>query len=289
MIFIPNVVLPTFGMNIMDHMTATYGEDGLIVCLEMTQARLARKWVAMVTGFEEVITTPGTPESKAKLEELKAACIVAGEVQRNRNADLYFAYPQLVKEPEDVFKLIRDCIRRYGVKWVMFDNLQLLCDNTLGDRKAFRTIHLSQISKGFAKLAKDYNIKMIRILQPRQIENEQMVQARHTDGSSQIAKDCDGMITMWRSQTGALRKSEYEKGTAENTTVSFDPKCHMNVALSRYSSGGSCDLFFDGARSQVKEFDSTQRATAAAAKKVDYNNVIPMEGGTSAPEAIVTI
>jgi hypothetical protein len=130
---------------------------------------------------------------------------------------------------------------------------------------------------------------MIRILQPRQIENEQMVQARHTDGSSQIAKDCDGMITMWRSQTGAIRKSEYEKGTAENTTVSFDPKCHLNVALSRYSSGGSCDLFFDGARSQVKEFDSTQRATAAAAKKVDYNNVIPMEGGTSAPEAIVTI
>ena len=50
----------TFGLNLMDHMVATYGEDGLVVCLEMTQARLARKWVSIVTGFEETQAEPGT-------------------------------------------------------------------------------------------------------------------------------------------------------------------------------------------------------------------------------------
>ena len=267
----------TFGMNLMDHMCSAYGEDGLIVCLEMTQARLAKKWVAMITGFEDVITVPGTPESKAKLEELKAACVVAREVQRNRGADLYFAYPQLVKTPEDVFKLIRDCIRRYGVKWVMFDNLQRLCDDTL-ENKGHRTVHLSQISKGFAKLAKDNLIKLVRILQPRQIEDGQMVQSRHTDGSSQIAKDCDCLITMWRSQTGTMKKSEWEKSGDSESEVSFDPKCKFTVALSRYSSGGHCNLFFDGARSQVKEYDSSQRSAMNAAK-AEYNSLIPMDNG----------
>jgi replicative DNA helicase len=266
----------TLGMNLMDHMCSAYGEDGLIVCLEMTQARLAKKWVAMLTGFEDTLTKPGSPESKAKLEELKAACVVAREVQKNRGADLYFAYPLLVKTPEDVFKLIRDCIRRYGVKWVMFDNIQRLCDDTL-ENKGHRTVHLSQISKGFTKLAKDFGVKLIRILQPRQIEDGQLVQSRHTDGSSQIAKDCDCLITMWRSQTGTTKKSEWESGRGEENNVSFDPKIKLTVALSRYSSGGSCSLHFDGARSQVREYEQGQRQNMAAAK-ADYNSIIPMEG-----------
>jgi hypothetical protein len=273
----------TFGMNLMDHMASAYGEDGLIVCLEMTQARLARKWVAMVTGFEDFITQPGTPESKAQLEKLKAACVQARQLQQNRNADLYFAYPQMVKQPEDVFKLIRDCIRRYGVKWVMFDNLQLLCDNTL-ENKGHRTIHLSQISKGFAKLAKDHKIKLIRILQPRQIEDGHMVTARHTDGSSQIAKDCDAHITLWRSSTGEIKKSEWEKDNGAESDESFEPKMKVTVALSRYSSGGSRNLWFDGARSQVTEMPTS------VAPKQQFNSIIatdtvPTE--SSAPTAHV--
>ena len=140
----------TLGLNLLDHMVKTYGEDGLLVCLEMTQARLARKWVSLVTGFEDKITEPGTEESRAKLAELKTAVVKAREIQQSRSADLYFAYPQLVSEPEDVFKLIRDCIRRYDVKWVMFDNIQRLCDDTLKNQ-GHRTVHMSQISKKFCQ------------------------------------------------------------------------------------------------------------------------------------------
>jgi hypothetical protein len=245
----------TFGMNLIDHMVSSYGEDGLVVCLEMTQARLARKWVAMITGFEDTLTTPGTPESKAKLEELKASCTRAREIQQTRDADLYFAYPQMVKTPEDVYKLIRDCVRRYGVKWVMFDNLQLLCDNTL-ENKGHRTVHLSQISKGFAKLAKDHKIKLIRILQPKRIEEGHMVSTNHTDGASQIAKDCDAMLTLWRTSTGEIKKSQWEsEQSLEECNESFGPRMKVTVGLSRYSSGGSRDLWFDGARSQVREIE----------------------------------
>ena len=273
----------TFGLNILDHMVAQYGEDGLLVCLEMTQARLAKKWVAKVTGFEDILTEPGTPESKAKLEELKKACVDARSIQQTRGADLYFAYPQMVKEPEDVFKLIRDCIRRYGIKWVMFDNLQRLCDDTLKNQ-AHRTVQLSQISKGFAKLAKDYGIKLIRILQPKRLEKGATISTNDVDGSSQVAKDCDGMITLWRAVVGEMKKSEWEtkqEGFVENET-SFEPIMKVTVGLSRYSGGGSTKLFYDGARSQVRSLRDDQKA-AMKPIVLPSGGSIPVEGGENKP------
>jgi replicative DNA helicase len=278
----------TFGLNLMDHMVATYGEDGLVVCLEMTQARLARKWVSIVTGFEEVQATPGSDEAKAKLVELKEAVVKARDIQQQRGADLYFAYPQLVKEPEDVFKLIRDCIRRYGVKWVMFDNLQRLCDDTL-KHQGHRTIQLSQISKGFAKLAKDYKIKLIRIVQPKQIDQGEVITSRSVDGSSQIEKDCDAQILLWRKSLNNPKASQYddEQEAGEEKQEIFDPEMKVTVSLSRYSSGGWCWLMFDGARSTVK--------SKPAKEKKNFNAIltsgIPTEQTTpvTIPEEKVSI
>ena len=270
-----------FGLNILDHMVAQYGEDGLLVCLEMTQARLAKRWVSLVTGFEDTITESNTDASRAKLAELKECVVKARSIQQSRDADLYFAYPQLVKEPEDVFKLIRDCIRRYGVKWVMFDNLQRLCDDTLKNQ-GHRTVQLSQISKGFAKLAKDYRIKLIRILQPKRIERGATISTNDVDGSSQVAKDCDAMITLWRSVVGELKKSEWETQQAgfEESNESFEPVMKVTVGLSRYSSGGSTKLFYDGARSQIRSLNPEQKNAMKPVPTLPTGS-IPMEGGGS--------
>lgn len=255
----------TFGINIMEYEVDRYEEDGLIICLEMTQARLAKKWVCMVTGTDDSI--PKTDEEGiAKLARLKAAIPIARAKAAARKGDLFFAYPQQVKEPEDIFKLIRDCVRRYGVKWVMFDNIQLLCDTTLGKNQQHRTIHLSQISKGFAKLAKDYDIKLIRILQPKRIAAGNIVSTDDVDGSSQIAKDCDCMITLHRNRIGEIKKNDWETAGMLETEASFDPKMLVTVGLSRYSCGGSCTLEFLGATSQVIEYNPARRAGMQAAQ-----------------------
>jgi hypothetical protein len=271
----------TFGLNILDHMVAQYGEDGLLVCLEMTQARLARKWVALVTGFEDTLTEPNTEASRLKLAELKKHVVQARSIQQSRGADLYFAYPQMVKEPEDIFKLMRDCIRRYGVKWIMLDNVQRLCDDTLKNQ-AHRTIQLSQISKGLARLAKDYRIKMIRILQPNRGERGGTISTNDVDGSSQIAKDCDGMITLWRAIVGEQKKSEWETQQQgfEESHESFDPVMRVAVGLSRYSAGGITRLFYDGARSQVRSL-STEQKNVMKPPPVLPTGSIPLEGGGS--------
>jgi 5S rRNA maturation endonuclease (ribonuclease M5) len=273
----------TFGLNLLDHMVSTYGEDGLLICLEMTSARLARKWVSLVTGFEDKITSPGTPESKERLEELKKCVVKAKEIQQGRKADLYFCYPQAISSPEDVFKLMRDCIRRYDVKWIMLDNVQRLCDDTLKNM-AHRTVHLSQISKQLAKISKDYRVKMIRILQPKRIEKGQIATTNDVDGSSQIAKDCDSMLVMWRKVVGEMKKSEYEEESEgfKETDVSFEPKTKLTVGLSRYSAGGSCYVFCDGARSQFRSYREDEKSQMNSNLQ-KFNNVIPMENGTSVP------
>jgi replicative DNA helicase len=265
----------TMSLNLIDHLVSTYNEPGLIVSLEMTAARLAKKWISMLTNFEDNLTVPGSPEALAKLKELKECVVKAREIQQTREADLYFAYPSLVKEPEDIFKLLRDCIRRYGIKFIVFDNVQLLCDNTLGNRQGFRTIHLSQISKGFAKLAKDHKIVLIRILQPKKIEKGSVIGVADVDGSSQIEKDCDAMVTLWRQPMATTTKSAYaeEEGNYSESEESFSPKMRVTVGLSRYSSGGHCDLLFDGAKSQVRSYDASQKMPMQQA----FNSLLPME------------
>jgi 5S rRNA maturation endonuclease (ribonuclease M5)/replicative DNA helicase len=266
-------------MNILDHMVKTYNEPGLLCCLEMLPERLARKWVSIVTGFEDSLVAPGTPEAKAKLIELKECIIRAKEEQRNRTADLYFAYPQMVRDPEDVFKLIRDCIRRYGVKWVCLDNIQRLCDDTLRSQN-MRTIHLSQISKGLTKIAKDYKVKMIRIVQPKKIASGAIVTSADVDGSSQIDKDTDAMIVLHRRSIGVATKSAYEEESDNysESEESFDSRMRVTVGLSRYSSGGHCDLLFDGAKSQVRSYD----ASAKLPQQQAFNSLLPMEKPTAA-------
>lgn len=256
----------TFGMNLMEYEVDKTGEDGIIICLEMPVVRMARKWVSHVTGFNDSI--PKTDEeAKLKLQLLREAIPVAKERAGNRQGNLYFCYPPQIKDVEDVYKLIIDCIRRYGVKWVMFDNLQLLCDRTLKNN-GHRTIHLSQISKTFAGIAKDYGIKFIRILQPHRIKDGNIVSTDDVDGSSQVAKDCDCMMALWRNKLAEPTQKEFE-GTNIETDASFDPRLLVNVGLTRYSAGGSVTLDFDGATSTVRQLDTVFTQKYEPAKPID--------------------
>jgi len=265
----------TLGLNLIDHLTDVYGENGLVICLEMERKRLAKKWISMVTGYEESLAVPGSEEAKRNLVEFKAAIGKARNIQNMRTADLYFAYPQQIKAPEDIYKLMTDCIRRYDIKFIMFDNLQLLCDTIIGSRQGQRTVLLSQISKGLTRIAKDYGKVLIRIVQPKQLEKGAVIESRDVDGSSQIEKDCDCQLLMWRKVIGTKTQSAYDEELKEKeeSSETFDSLTKITVALSRYSSGGKCWLTFDGAKSQVRSQDTTEKPQT----QQQFNSLLPME------------
>jgi len=280
----------TFGLNIMEAMVDKYNEDGLIICLEMSQARLARKWVCMLTGTDDS-PPKSVAEAEERLKRMRAAIPIARAKAAARKGDLHFAYPQ-IKEPDDVFKLIKDCIRRYGVKWIMFDNLQLLVDSTIGKNYAHRTIILSQTSKMFAKIAKDFGIKMIRIVQPKFITVGNIVTTDNVDGSSQIMKDCDCAITLHRQRLGEIKKNDWDVAGIIETEASFAPKMLVTVGLSRYSCGGSCTLEFLGASSQVVEYNPARQAAMKAQAPSTNGYALPTETlalpSTAGPEQAIT-
>lgn len=260
----------TLGLNLMEHMVASYGEDGVIICLEMTRARMARKWISLLSGVADNI--PRTPEESIALtlDFLAAADMVQKRVAE-REGKLYFCYPQY-KSVDDIYSLIRDCIRRYGVKWVMVDNLQRLCDTTIGSKN--RTQHLSEISKVTSQITKDYKIKMIRIIQPHRILPGKMVTTDNTDGSSQIGKDCDVTFTAHRDRIEEGSLEEFQAVGYVQGEGTFSNKMKLSVGLSRYSGGGYTTLDYDGARSKVSEFNlsAINQMVSNATKDVGYAN-----------------
>lgn len=253
----------TLALNLLEFAVKTYNEPGLFICLEMTQMRLARKWVSHVTQTDDSV--PKTIEDgKARLVTMLAAVEKARAIaSADDRADLYFAHP-LISDADDVIKLIRQCHRRYGIKWCVIDNLQLWCDLTLTHLQQ-RTIHLSKLSKSSAGIARELGLKLIRILQPHQIKEGSIVSARNADGSSQISKDCDCLINGHRNAVGDTKSSTFESAGILDTDTAMDARMLLTVALSRYSAGGSCTLEFVGGTSTVREY--TAEASAAIPRR----------------------
>jgi len=244
----------TFAMNLVEHMVDKYGDDGVIICLEMTTVKLARKWVAHISGIEDNI--PNTPEAAEKLkEDFLAGIKMAKKKVAERDGDLYFCFPKY-KKMDDLYKLIIDIIRRYGVKWIVFDNMQRACDTTIGGKN--RTQHLSEISKVLSQIAKEYNVQLVRIVQPHAIKVGQLTSAEDADGSSQISKDCDATIILDRTRLNPISKSDFDTLGFVESEAAFDDKLFASVGLSRYSGGGYTTLRYDGARSTIYEYDSAE-------------------------------
>ena len=249
----------TFGLNLMEHMVSKYGEDGVIICLEMTRARMAPKWICHMSGISDILAPKGTEEAEFLKAQFLDAIPKVQQVAAERKGTLYFCYPKYSTK-EEIYDLIKDCIRRYGVKWVMLDNIQRMCDTTTTAKGSNRTEHLSQISKVTSQIAKDYNIQMVRILQPHRIMAGKMVSTDNVDGSSQIAKDCDCMITLHRNRKQELTQEQFDKLQHVESDGAFESGMVVTVGLSRYSQGGSTTLEYYGAQSTITERNEEMKA-----------------------------
>jgi len=272
----------TFALNLIEHMVDTYGEDGIIICLEMTRAKLARKWISHKAGIADDI--PTTPEEAVTLKsKFLAAIPVVRDMAANRQGDLYFCLPKY-KTTEDIYNLIRQCIRRYGVKWIVLDNLQRLADTTSDSGKG-RTTHLSEISKVTSQIAKEYNIQMVRILQPHRVAQGKVATSDNTDGSSQIAKDCDCNIALHREKIAETDSSKVDMTMGTDQAQSFKNETLVLVGLSRFSGGGSTWLMCDGARSTFSNFGPESIAAVQAELNKDKGIMGTLQSAVTPPNA----
>lgn len=260
-----------FAMNMLEYMVDTYKEDGIFICLEMTRAKQARMWVSHKAGIPDNLPN-NAEEAKALTESFKSALPGLKEFVSAREGDLYFCYPKY-QTVDDVIKVILDSIKRYGVKWIVLDNLQLLCDTTNKNDKN-RTQYLSELSKRLAQICKEYNVQIIVVLQPNRVGEGKLTSVRNVDGASHVAKDCDAMLILNRHRVGEIDKSTFDTGAFIQTNATFGPEMLVTAGLSRYSAGGATTVYFDGATSTVYPLTEgkIKAMNKAATANVGYEN-----------------
>ena len=246
----------TFGMNWIDYIVGVLDIPSLLLCFEMPQKRVARKWACKVTE---------TDDSKFDLDAIQRA----RNIIYTRKADLVLGYTS-AQNVDDVFDLIRQTVRRYGVRVVMLDNLQLM---VRGIRDAPQ--ETSVLTKRIKDLAMELNIVIILIIQPKRVEANEIVAARHASGSAAIEKDVDAMLCLHRNREGVIKADEFQGSVEQDTN--FKPWMLIRVDLSRYSAGGATTLYMDGAKSLIRVMTSQEDRARAEAPGA-MGSELPVEG-----------
>lgn len=244
----------TVALNMLDFLTSEFKQPGFFFCLEMAPDRLVTKFCQMVTGASEVT------------EEVVDSAL---DIALTREADLLFGYTRNAKY-QDVFDVIRQTVRRFGVKFVVFDNLQILF-------KSLEHSHqeASVIMAGFKDLCLELGIVLILIVQPHRVAEGHIVSARNASGSSSIEKFVDSMLCIHRNRQGKVDAEDFGSSGYFEVSENFAPEMLIRADLTRYAQGGATTLLFDGATSRVSEFSAAaveQRRSNAVSVAVDIVN-----------------
>jgi hypothetical protein len=87
-----------------------------------------------------------------------------------------------------------------------------------------------------------------------------------------LSKDCDCTITLHRTPLGEKSVSDYEQQGMVDESSSFGDDLYVGVPLSRYSQGGRTTLYYDGARSTVKNVpdEKVKQLANDKAKKTEH-------------------
>lgn len=200
------------------------GLPTLLYCLEMRPERLVKKTM-QIQGW--------------KLEEELTPDTMVNLYRQLDEVPLYFGYNYKKCTLDIVVETIRKGVRRYGFKFVVFDNLHFLARDI-----SHQTQEVGMISKTFKLLAEELQIPIMLIAQPRKVDDNQVMGMNDLKDSSSIGADADMVIVLYR------KKTKNNDGTAE---TSFDPTTLVRVDASRFKSGGETLLYYDGARAVFKE------------------------------------
>lgn len=207
----------------------------LFFCLEMRPERLTRKLVSYQywVSYDDV-TSHDVERAENELAGLP----------------LYFGYTFQKHKLDDVLSLIREAIKRYDLKLVVFDNLhwQIRSISNVNEE-------LGQAVQGFKLLAEEMEIPIIAIAQPRKREvgrPNQIMQADDIKYSNAIHADCDQMIILHRKRIASKAK-EIEQEGFRGKEQALDPITLVRVEAHRYGSGGETLLYFHGELSKFNE------------------------------------
>lgn len=201
----------------------------LFWCLEMRPERLARKLAQMIRQVED--------------QEIRTLDLLLAQ-HRVNNVPFWFGEPQWNNlEVDAVVDNIRDAVKRYGIKLLVFDNLHFLVRS--GNNQSQQ---VAKVSRAFKMLAEEMELSIVLISQPRKTQGGRNKVIGHEDikDSSSVPADSDYVILLHRERLdiGGESASETDEVLSPKTLVIFD--------AARFGHGGATELHYDGALSTFR-------------------------------------
>jgi KaiC/GvpD/RAD55 family RecA-like ATPase len=221
--------------------SAVAQKPALYICTEMTLQELVTKLVQATCSVEA---------EDIGAEEVEMARKMFGD------APLYLAHlPRAnVRELGDVFNLIRDAIRRYGLKLVVFDHIHnLLRGSHDSERDA------TALSFEFKKLALEESVVMMPLIQPRKGREGSETTEQDMKYSQAFESDCDLIVIMNREKLSV--PSFGDDGVTEEA---MSPLTKFTIT-GRFTSGGSAYLMYEGEFSRFRQLNAEELRQLEAA------------------------
>lgn len=209
----------------------------LFFCMEMSSKKLAKKMISNVGNIRDEDIEP---EDLARLR-----------YEAFRRMPIYM--PSHVRrglEPEEVINAIQLSCRRYGIKFVVFDNLHFLVRSVDKLRES-----IGQVSQQFKLLAEELRIPIMLIVHPRKLNKSRAMTADDFKESSSIHADADQIIMLHR-QRRLVEKIDADDEDDDSTDRALlDPETNVIVDASRFTEGGKVSLWYEGALSKFVTMD----------------------------------
>ncbi len=156
-----------------------------------------------------------------------------------RNVPFYLAYKYTKLDWNFVADTIRHSVRRYGIKFVVFDNLHFLCRSL-----AHQTEEVSITIQNFKLLAQELAIPIVVIARPRKT-TAKIITGEDIKNSADVEGDADVILIIARDRKKSM--------SGEDVEGNFEPQTLIVADKVRYSAGGSVHLMADDAQCRFYE------------------------------------
>lgn len=154
---------------------------------------------------------------------------------------------------DKMFEAMEDAVKRYGIKFLVFDHLHFLVRSL-----THTNAEIGIITRRFKSFARKNGVVVCLIAQPRKL-NGQRPTADDLKDSVSIATDADCIILMYRERVAQDEFDSDEGDTFEGgPQVIQSPITEIIFAAARFAGSGMCRLYFDGETATFYELDGTQ-------------------------------
>jgi archaellum biogenesis ATPase FlaH len=220
----PSTGKTTFSLQVCEY-NALRQTPSLLYCLETPAVDLALRLPQFMFG----------KKLKSLDSEEKTTLI-----QTYANVPLYLAYSSDITKKE-IFDTIRASVEMYGLKLVVFDNLQFSVRSLENE-----TGEISLAIREFKSLAMEYGIVVGVISQPVKNADKALPPTpQDMKGSQAIASDADRLITLWRREEVRENRDRYEDPrNARSSDRTLEKETSVRLAKDRYGPGGEIWLQF---------------------------------------------